>query len=91
LETNNQSLHQTQGESTLRNVPLPGGILKPTPTGRRVESESVPQGGDFRFQVAPGTYVVFGETGPVYGGSWAGPVLVRSGQKVTEDVTINGP
>jgi hypothetical protein len=80
-------------QGTLRNVPVPGqpDALKPTPTGRRVESESVPQGGYFTFHLARGTYVVFGETGPVYGGSWAGPVLVESGEKVTADVVISGP
>lgn len=80
-------------QGTLRNVSVRGqpDWVKPTPTGRRVESENVPQGGYFTFHLAQGTYVVFGETGPEYGGSWAGPALVRSGETIRMDVAINGP
>jgi len=75
---------------TFHNVSVAGdpGTVRPTPTGPKVASQEVPQGGTFTFHLPAGTYVLVSYSDSL--GYWYdGPVSVVAGGMVSENITYD--
>jgi hypothetical protein len=75
---------------TFHNAPVAGdpGSFRPTATGPKLATQQVPQGRNFTFRLAAGTYVLVGYSESL-GYCDAGPVSVMTGRTVTENITCD--